>query len=63
MEILRFLACYVKDRPVSIQRIERVLNQCDGDKTSAAELLGMHLATLYRRIERLGLSEGEDPTG
>ncbi len=45
------------------QHIERVLNQCDGDKTSAAELLGMHLATLYRRIERLGLSEGEDPTG
>ncbi|MFT7517999.1 MAG: DNA-binding NtrC family response regulator [Kiritimatiellia bacterium] len=36
--------------------IERVLKRCGGDKNEAAELLGVHLATLYRRMERLGLS-------
>lgn len=32
-----------------------VLDQADGDKARAAELLGVHLATLYRHIDRLGL--------
>ena len=37
------------------RHIERVLAHCDGDKNLAAERLGVHLATLYRRMERLGL--------
>ena len=35
--------------------IQRVLAQCEGDKRAAAELLGVHLATLYRHLERLKL--------
>ncbi len=37
------------------RHIERVLAHCDGDKNLAAERLGVHLATLYRHMERLGL--------
>jgi len=37
------------------RHITEVLDHCDGDKNRAAELLGVHLATLYRHIERLGL--------
>lgn len=37
------------------RHIERVLRQVDGDKRQAAEVLGVHLATLYRHIERLGI--------
>ncbi|HWP58633.1 MAG TPA: sigma-54 dependent transcriptional regulator [Candidatus Acidoferrales bacterium] len=35
--------------------IERVLGKVKGDKAKAAELLGLSLSTLYRKIERLGL--------
>lgn len=35
--------------------IQQVLARCDGDKRQAAEALGVHLATLYRHIERLGI--------
>ena len=35
--------------------IQRVLAQCEGDKQAAAEVLGVHLATLYRHLERLKL--------
>ena len=35
------------------RHIERVLRRVDGDKRQAAEVLGVHLATLYRHIERL----------
>ncbi|MEZ4318165.1 MAG: sigma-54 dependent transcriptional regulator [Myxococcota bacterium] len=35
--------------------IQQVLSRCDGDKRQAAEALGVHLATLYRHIERLGI--------
>lgn len=38
--------------------IRRVLAQCKGDKQAAAAALGVHLATLYRHIERLGLGPG-----
>jgi DNA-binding NtrC family response regulator len=38
--------------------IRRVLAQSGGDKRRAAEALGIHLATLYRRMERLGISQG-----
>ncbi|MCB9686000.1 MAG: sigma-54-dependent Fis family transcriptional regulator [Alphaproteobacteria bacterium] len=37
------------------RHIERVLAHCDGDKNLTAERLGVHLATLYRHMERLGL--------
>ncbi|MCB9762552.1 MAG: sigma-54-dependent Fis family transcriptional regulator [Alphaproteobacteria bacterium] len=37
------------------RHIQRVLRLCEGDKPAAAERLGVHLATLYRHIERLGL--------
>ncbi|NOY26003.1 MAG: sigma-54-dependent Fis family transcriptional regulator [Oligoflexia bacterium] len=44
----------------AVSRFERrhiaaVLAQFEGDKNAAAEALGVHLATLYRHIERLGL--------
>ena len=37
------------------RHVARVLEQCEGDKNRAAALLGVHVATLYRHIERLGL--------
>ena len=33
--------------------IERTLNKVTGDKIRAAELLGLSLSTLYRKIEKL----------
>jgi transcriptional regulator with PAS, ATPase and Fis domain len=36
--------------------IERMLNKAAGDKSRAAEMLGLSLSTLYRKIERLGIS-------
>ncbi len=38
------------------RHIAAVLADCDGDKHQAATILGVHLATLYRRMEKLGLS-------
>ena len=35
--------------------IERTLNKADGDKMRAAELMGLSLSTLYRKIEKLGV--------
>ncbi len=35
--------------------IQRTLARCKGDKVQAADALGVHLATLYRRIEKLGI--------
>lgn len=37
------------------KHIISVLEECGGDKPSAAQKLGIHLATLYRRIEKLGI--------
>jgi two-component system response regulator PilR (NtrC family) len=37
--------------------IERTLVKAGGDKIRAAELLGLSLSTLYRKIEKLGLEE------
>jgi DNA-binding NtrC family response regulator len=37
--------------------IERTLGKTGGDKIRAAELLGLSLSTLYRKIEKLGLEE------
>lgn len=39
------------------KHVARVLRQCGGDKQLAAERLGVHIATLYRHLDRLGLSE------
>jgi two-component system response regulator PilR (NtrC family) len=35
--------------------IERTLNKAAGDKGRAAELLGLSLSTLYRKLEKLGI--------
>ena len=35
--------------------IERTLGKTVGDKIRAAELLGLSLSTLYRKIEKLGI--------
>jgi transcriptional regulator with PAS, ATPase and Fis domain len=35
--------------------IERILNKAGGDKARAAELMGLSLSTLYRKIEKLAV--------
>src|SRR4029079_5277338 len=35
--------------------IERTLNKAAGDKMRAADLLGLSLSTLYRKMEKLGI--------
>jgi two-component system response regulator PilR (NtrC family) len=35
--------------------IERSLNKAGGDKSHAAELMGLSLSTLYRKLEKLGI--------
>ena len=37
--------------------IERTLDKAAGDKMHAAELLGLSLSTLYRKIEKLGIQD------
>jgi hypothetical protein len=35
--------------------IERSLDKAGGDKSRAAELMGLSLSTLYRKLEKLGI--------
>ena len=47
---------------------QAALDRAGGDRREAAQALGMSLATLYRRVERLGLKrvhgdgDGDPPT-
>ncbi len=47
------------------RHIAAVLASCDGNRDAAAKRLGVSPATLYRKLERLGLkgSRGEPPAG
>jgi DNA-binding NtrC family response regulator len=43
--------------------LKRVLNEVKGDKVQAAQLLGIHLSTLYRKMQRYHLeNEGLQPS-
>jgi DNA-binding NtrC family response regulator len=37
------------------EHLRRVLNQVKGDKVKAAQVLGIHLSTLYRKVQRYRL--------
>src|SRR5690606_20136073 len=39
---------------VEARHVRRVLDLAGGDKAKAAELMGVHLATLYRHLDREG---------
>ncbi len=44
------------------EHMRRVLNQVKGDKVKAAQILGIHLSTLYRKVQRYRLdNEGQPP--
>ena len=40
--------------------ISNVLERLEGDKRAAAELLGISLSSLYRKIDELGLGSDSD---
>jgi DNA-binding NtrC family response regulator len=50
------------------EHIQRILRKVEGDKAKAAEILGIHLSTLYRKVQKLkldgenGIPEGESET-
>ena len=39
------------------EHIKRILTKVGGDKAKAAEILGIHLSTLYRKVQRLKLED------
>jgi DNA-binding NtrC family response regulator len=44
------------------EHMRRVLNQVKGDKVKAAQILGIHLSTLYRKVQRYRLDNEGQPT-
>jgi len=44
------------------EHIRRVLEQVDGDKAKAAQVLGIHLSTLYRKVQRYRLDGAGEAT-
>jgi transcriptional regulator with PAS, ATPase and Fis domain len=44
------------------EHIRRVLEKVDGDKVRAAQILGIHLSTLYRKVQRYRLDGAPQPT-
>src|SRR6266852_3345169 len=43
------------------EHMRRVLNQVKGDKVKAAQVLGIHLSTLYRKVQRYRLDNEGQP--
>jgi DNA-binding NtrC family response regulator len=43
------------------EHMRRVLNQVKGDKVKAAQILGIHLSTLYRKVQRYRLDNESQP--
>ena len=41
------------------EHIKRVLDKVEGDKVKAAQVLGIHLSTLYRKVQRYQLDGGD----
>jgi DNA-binding NtrC family response regulator len=44
------------------EHMRRVLNQVKGDKVKAAQILGIHLSTLYRKVQRYRLETEGQPS-
>ncbi|TWT52233.1 Arginine utilization regulatory protein RocR [Thalassoglobus neptunius] len=47
-------------RKIEEKRVRDVLEQCGGNKTAAAEILGLPRPKLYRRLALLGIDAGND---
>jgi DNA-binding NtrC family response regulator len=45
------------------EHIKRILEKVDGDKARAAQALGIHLSTLYRKVQRYRLDGPPNGTG
>jgi DNA-binding NtrC family response regulator len=43
--------------------IQKAIEQCDGSRTRAAALLGIHRTALYKKMSKLGLEEGRISNG
>lgn len=48
-----------EDEPFNRLRLLQVLERCDWNASRAADALGVHRATVYRRLHRLGLTRPE----